>query len=312
MKNKIFLVLLAIVTVFYYYSCIQNKPDSIRNKYGGTPYYEPNTKVRFVCARGDYNSKKSDLECDVEERMEAKGYFCGNFAQGYCFEFFRDNPPNVETCDFLAGFGKSIEFKEKCLSHFVNEKAAVNSCEDALERSDIKKIVYSHCLDGKTSWKNKDGRSALMLALMLDLQRPWLLVPDVEYLVNNTDDPNYQDKDGNTALHYARDAMLNWVMARIYKTTVNARLLNNLHESILISLFKHKQNPMSFDVETLVRKYHLDVNVRDVEGKTALHYFDLVPGISANPNYKPELKKMLIDLGADPNIKDNDGHVPGQ
>lgn len=44
------------------------------------------------------------------------------------------------------------------------------------------------------------------------------------------------------------------------------------------------------------------VNLADAKGKTALHY--------ATTSRSPELVTLLIELGADPNIKDVDGATP--
>lgn len=315
LMKKMTLICLLLPQILIISSCTEifnkNKPESVRAKHGGSPYYAPSMKVKFVCALGDYRIRKSEAACEVERQMEGKGFYCGNYTQEGCFNYFQDNAPNAEACKFLASMTSMGGFLAKCLSRFGGTPLAANLCSSAFKQGNIIEIAKGKCVDvEKAKWRNVKGQSILHLAaLYLATSKGGFAVQDLRYIARNVDDVNAVDSFGNTALHYANDIALNWIF-RLIKPKANTKLLNKDSESILVSIFKNGYRPLASDVEELVDS-GLNINAQDKFGKTALHYLAKIEVPPSWPrDYLSKLRAKMISLGADPTIKDNMGNLP--
>lgn len=128
----------------------------------------------------------------------------------------------------------------------------------------------------------------------------------LELLLEFGADPARVDHDGATALHYAvgtADAL--HIIPRLIEkgTPVNARAPGWSEQTpfmIAAELYSQGKDPVrTAKVMRLLAEHGAEVNTVDESGYTVL--------IQAVVNDKPDLVRLMIELGADPSIKSSDG-----
>ncbi|KAL4881739.1 ankyrin repeat-containing domain protein [Aspergillus karnatakaensis] len=143
--------------------------------------------------------------------------------------------------------------------------------------------------------QDKDGRTALIYAA----ERGYYSI--VEALLNKGADTEKQEKGSNgTAIMRAIDYGRNNVVELLVKCGTNLHHVDVFNRGILHSAAVNRQP----DILRMLVAHDktLDVNMRDINGKTTLHDIARMGGV--------ETAETLIDLGGDPTIKDNHGRTP--
>jgi|GEM_PF-2035001 len=131
----------------------------------------------------------------------------------------------------------------------------------------------------------------------------------VKMLIENGADPNQTDSKGATALHYLVSApsaleivpILIRSGANVNAATEGRGNRTALHEAS-IWYFEERDHSVGELLIRLLVSSGADINAPEYLGKTLLH--------KAVENDKADLLKLLLDLGADPNIKDGGGSTP--
>ena len=122
----------------------------------------------------------------------------------------------------------------------------------------------------------------------------------VQYLVQKNADINLQDRDGYSPLHYASmNGYLSVVLYLIKQPNIDVNLTDYQSRTALHRSIEHNQSRVAHE---LIVKAKVDVNIQNNHGWTALHY--------ASYQENAGLCSMLLNHGADINLKDRDGHAP--
>ena len=131
----------------------------------------------------------------------------------------------------------------------------------------------------------------------------------IKKLLDSGANINLRDKDGNNVVHYlVKGGMTNEVNnAFLDAKGADLNAVNNMGQTPLMVAVK--QGEHRYCIKDCKVVFQNDVNARDVEGKTALHY--LVNNDSAvQSTDKTFWIDGLINLDADVNIADNNGMTP--
>jgi ankyrin repeat protein len=126
-----------------------------------------------------------------------------------------------------------------------------------------------------------------------------------ELIGNNKREIRKIDNDGNTKLHllvkyHCLNDYIDYLKRIIREININHR--NNMGETPLITLIKYSNVSNDPNVKILTRIFvdsGADMNIQDVDGRTALIY--------ACKNNNIEIAKILLSKGANTNIQDCDG-----
>ena len=122
----------------------------------------------------------------------------------------------------------------------------------------------------------------------------------VNELIRKGASVNATDEEGWTTFLYAaafgNSSMLRNILSK-NKNLINSKTKNNVTPLHMAVVYDNLDN-----IKYLVRNLKVDINAKDDDGWTALYY--------AAANKKKEAYKLLLRLGADKNIANNDGLKP--
>jgi ankyrin repeat protein len=172
--------------------------------------------------------------------------------------------------------------------HYAIDEESETKVEELLARSDVNVDI-----------KNKDHESALLLASTMRMNFPEDLF---KLIVEKSKDINAQDKNGDTALHYAicrqSEIMTNALLAH---SDVDVNIQNNRNEKALH--FASYWKNISLDLFNLILEKSTDLNAQDKDGNTALH-------CAIWENSEIATKELLKHNDVNVNIKNNIKQTP--
>ena len=157
----------------------------------------------------------------------------------------------------------------------------------------LEQVKNSIKLGANINCKIKGGKSPLIYALE-ESKKNFTII---EYLINNGSDLNYISDDGNVPLSMALDLKNIEIIKLLINNGSNINDLNYstkencLHISVLYGLKEI--------VEFVLKKYSNLIDSKNINGKTPLFYAVDVGNL--------EIIKILLNNGADIDIKQNDG-----
>ena len=143
--------------------------------------------------------------------------------------------------------------------------------------------------------KNNDNETGLHFA-----SNKWPNIPAdlFKLILEKSTDINAQDKDGNTALHYAfRNHFQEAVMLLLAHNDVNVNIKNNDNETGLHYASMWTNIPS--DLFNLIFKKSTDLNAQDINGWNALHW-------AISRECEIATKVLLTHEDVDVNVKNND------
>lgn len=111
-------------------------------------------------------------------------------------------------------------------------------------------------------------------------------------------DIDAQDSNGQTALHHAGMKGFTPLCTRLIELGANPNIQDNGGRTLLMVLIDHERDPTEILKFDAVKE---GFNIKDKKGETALHH--------AGRKRALDTCIHLIELGADPNIQDNDGRT---
>ncbi|XP_071948289.1 ankyrin repeat domain-containing protein 61-like [Antedon mediterranea] len=154
---------------------------------------------------------------------------------------------------------------------------------------------------GNLNTQDYDGRSPVHLCAFYSIMR---LIPAITPFLRTKIDLETSDIFGNTPIHVAADYCHFGVLQELVSLGANPALVNDNSETALHLATKNFMNRGIECVRFLISSCKLDVNQRDKKhGSTPLHI-----ACSQSRN-RDRVIRMLIDHGADPNIKDDIGRT---
>eukprot|EP00271_Cylindrocystis_brebissonii_P007530 TRINITY_DN21098_c0_g1_i1.p1 TRINITY_DN21098_c0_g1~~TRINITY_DN21098_c0_g1_i1.p1 ORF type:complete len:238 (-),score=54.59 TRINITY_DN21098_c0_g1_i1:1000-1713(-) len=136
----------------------------------------------------------------------------------------------------------------------------------------------------------------------------------VAYLLEGKlNDMNFKNFEGNTPLHYATVSGTKKVTALFVEAGADLNPLNKMGQTPLhgavgqrwdhvVAYLGSKRDSECKDCAKKKCQRHVDINAQDAHGRTPLHY--------ASRLYFSGVYELLLELGADPSIKDDSGAIP--
>lgn len=285
---------------------------------GAAALYDPRLLIWPPC---NFGNMVDGGRCIDQWRLYHMGYRdCNGRYVDTCLTELMEKSKLVETCyELAAAFPEVKHLIPRCLRGKAESAEFKKACASAFETGDVDVIFGAHCPPpGGAEWADKDGRTLLMLAVIhgkstaLDLERmsPGEKVSEYGYLNALVGNPNHQDKEGNSVLHYAPGE---W--AELVRRGADVTLRNNKNETVLMRWIA--LNPgfgnaeggfFGKDTLELLRARGLDFNAKDADGRTVLHHLFLTKHFRQLRIHN-QLERQLIALGADPEARDKDGKL---
>ena len=135
--------------------------------------------------------------------------------------------------------------------------------------------------------------------LMGELQKPEPNLNLVRDLITLGANLNWQDEDGETALH---KCAMNYLLD-IAKMLIDAGADLNIQDEFGWTALHNCARYNRIEVAKMLIDAGADLNIQNgILSYTPLHY--------CSDYYHPEIARMLIDAGADKTIQDDDGKLP--
>lgn len=205
---------------------------------------------------------------------------------------------NGNTPLHLATKYRNLEFAEiiltpKNVNQLNKDKETALHIAARNKSYDIAKLLIANGADIEI--KNARDKPPLLIALQNQDKKM------MEILLVNGANPNATDSDGYTILHYAIDSgdyeMIKLLLA--YKADVN-QLAHNKTPPIKLAII-NGNCPIVVKLWDLCK---IDINAKDKNGQTLLHY-------AANLE-SPDIVRFLLSKGANPSIENKRGFTPRQ
>ncbi|ELT87575.1 hypothetical protein CAPTEDRAFT_48439, partial [Capitella teleta] len=116
-------------------------------------------------------------------------------------------------------------------------------------------------------------------------------IPIADLLLSNKADPNIQDDDADTPLHWA-----------IKQPSITYNLIKDKLIDLFELFIQHGASKDQLNVVKLLIQNGAHVNEKGMHGATPLHY--------AADNVNTSIAGLLLSNKADPNIQDDDADTP--